>query len=194
MYLPIKILSDTRKWIEIIKALLDSGASGKFIDQDYAWDIHVERKNLERPIQVYNVDWTPNKKGTITQYVELELEIHEQKKKHRLLVTGLGNQWIILGFTWLKEMNPITDWKKRTLEWRKWKHSTLKKQPDDSKTIKYYAFAWNVQEKPIQEKECPNYIQNPLDKTELSTIISTITGDMEDSAWINSKSTTTTTI
>ena len=36
MYLPIKILSDTRKWIEIIKALLDSGASGKFIDQDYA--------------------------------------------------------------------------------------------------------------------------------------------------------------
>ena len=91
-------------------------------------------------------------------------------------------------------MNPIIDWKKRTLEWRKWKHSTLKKQPDVSKTIEYYAFARNVQEKPIQEKECPNYIQDPLDETELSTIISTITGDMEDSAWINSISTTATAI
>ena len=91
-------------------------------------------------------------------------------------------------------MNPIIDWKKRTLEWRKWKHSTLKKQPDNSKTIEYYAFAQNVQEKTIQEEEQPDYIQNPLDKTELSRIISTITGDMEDSAWINSKSTTATAI
>ena len=77
MYLPIKISSKTRKQIEIVEALLDSGASGKFIDQDYARKIHAERKNLERPIQVYNVDGTPNKKGTITQYVELEFEIHE---------------------------------------------------------------------------------------------------------------------
>ena len=191
MYLPIKISSETGRQIEIVEALLDSGASGKFIDQDYARKIHAERKSLERPIQVYNVDGTPNKKGTITQCVELELEIHEWKRKHRLLVTGLGNQQIILGFTWLKEMNPIIDWKKRTLEWRKWKHSTLRRQPDDSKTIEYYAFTRNVQEKTVQEKEHPDYI---LNETELSTIISTITGDMEDSAWINSKSTTATAI
>ena len=135
------------------------------------------------------MDGTPNKKGTITQYVELEFEIHERKRKHWLLITGLGNQQIILGFTWLKEMNPIIDWKKGTLEWRKWKHSALRKQSNDSKTIEYYAFARNA-----QEEECSDYIQNPLNKTELSTIISTITGDMEDSAWINSKSTTATTI
>ena len=36
MYLPIKISSETGKQIEIVEALLDSGASGKFIDQDYA--------------------------------------------------------------------------------------------------------------------------------------------------------------
>ena len=91
-------------------------------------------------------------------------------------------------------MNPIINWKKRTLKWRQWKCSALRKQSDDSKTIEYYAFAWSTQEKPIQEKEFLNYTQNPQDKTELSTIISTITGDMEDSAWINSKLTTTTAI
>ena len=32
MYLPIKILSDTGEGIEIVEALLDSGAGGKFID------------------------------------------------------------------------------------------------------------------------------------------------------------------
>ena len=102
MYLPIRISSDNEEGIEIVEGLLDSGASGKFIDQDFAQDIHAEKKDLEKPIQVYNVDGTLNKRGTITQYVELELEIHERKQKHQLLVTGLGNQQIILGFTWLK--------------------------------------------------------------------------------------------
>ena len=77
MYLPIKISSNNGEGIEIVEGLLDSGASGKFIDQNYARDIHTEKKDLEKPIQVYNVDGTPNKRGTITQYVELELEIHE---------------------------------------------------------------------------------------------------------------------
>ena len=56
MYLPIKISSDTGEGIEIVKALLDSGASRKFINQDYTQDIHAEKKDLERPIQVYNMD------------------------------------------------------------------------------------------------------------------------------------------
>ena len=38
------------------------------------------------------------------------------------------------------------------------------------------------------------HTRNPLEETELSAIISTITGDTEDSMWINSKTTTTTTI
>jgi hypothetical protein len=140
MYLPIQIMSDTESGMEIVEGLLDSGASGEFIDQDYARDIHAIKKDLPNPIPVYNVDGTPNKEGTITQYVDLNLKIHERQRKHRLQVTGLGNQQIILGYTWLKEMNPLIDWKKGILEWRKWKHSVLKKQPEESKTIKYYTF------------------------------------------------------
>ena len=90
MYLPIRISSDNEEGIEIVEGLLDSGASGEFIDQDFARDLHAEKKDLKKPIQVYNVNGTLNKQGMITQYVELELEIHERKRKHRLLVTGLG--------------------------------------------------------------------------------------------------------
>ena len=138
--------------------------------------------------------------------MELELEIHERKRKHRLLVTGLGKQQIILGYTRLKEMNPLIDWQKGTLEWRQWKHSMLKKPPDESKTIEYYTFAQDTQQrsnqevKPVtmmteeDEEEDINHIRNSLEETELSTIISTITGNTEDSIWINSKTTTATTI
>ena len=244
MYLPIQITSDTEPGIEIVEGLLDSGASGKFIDQDYARDIHAEKKDLPKPIKVYNVDGTPNKQGTITQYVELNLTIHKRQRKHRLYVTGLGNQQLILGYPWLKEMNPLIDWKKGTLEWRKWKHSALKKQPKESKTVEFHTYLHSAlkkqpkerppkerpavkkqpkesktvefytylqrlielsePKKPNPEKKQPkrtpatiievedeerhlNSTQNPLDENELSSIISSITGDTDNDVWINAK-------
>ena len=36
----------------------------------------------------------------------------------QLLVTGLGNQRIILGFSWLNEYNPDTNWKTGEFKWR----------------------------------------------------------------------------
>ena len=58
MMLPVQITSDNKPGMEIAEALLDSGASGKFIDEDYTRDIHAEKKDLRRPIKVYNVDGT----------------------------------------------------------------------------------------------------------------------------------------
>ena len=43
------------------KALLDTGAGGKFINQNYVREQGLETENLEFPIKVYNVDGTPNK-------------------------------------------------------------------------------------------------------------------------------------
>ena len=210
MYLPIQITSDNKPEKENVEGLLDSGAGGKFIDLDYADNIHVEKKDLRKPIKVYNVDGTPNKRGTITQYVDLDLTIHKRKRKHRLLVTSLGRQKIILGYPWLKEMNPLIDWRKGTLEWRKWKNSTLRKSPDTpeeqsvERTVEYYTFVQGVLkrlEKPEGKKAMKNPItieeedkekhlnstQNPLEKDELSTIVSTITGETDHDTWINAK-------
>jgi hypothetical protein len=44
MYFPIQITSDTESEMEIVEGLLDSGASGEFIDQDYARNIHAIKK------------------------------------------------------------------------------------------------------------------------------------------------------
>jgi hypothetical protein len=117
MYMPMKISSDKQEGIEIVEdGFLDCGATGKFIDQIYARSKGLELEPLDKPIKVYNVDGTLNKRGTIRQYVDLNVEIHGKICKERFLVTGLGKQKIILGFPWLKKMNPIIDWQKGTLD------------------------------------------------------------------------------
>ena len=40
------------------KTLLDTGAGGKFIDQNFVQNQEIKTKNLEHPIEVFNVDGT----------------------------------------------------------------------------------------------------------------------------------------
>ena len=100
------------------QALIDSGAEGKFIDQNYARTLGVKQTALKEPIKVLNVDGTWNKRGIITHYMELDLLIENRIKRQRLYITGLGKQKIILGFTWLKEMNPDINWQTGKIKWR----------------------------------------------------------------------------
>ena len=106
------------------KALLDTGAGGKFIDQNYVRQQKLQTENLEFPIKVYNVDGTPNKQGTIRKYVKLDLTINGQMRPEKLLVTGLEKQRIILGFSWFETENPDIDWMEGTLTWRNSKQDT----------------------------------------------------------------------
>ena len=132
----MKISSEKQEGMEIVEeGFLDCGATGKFIDQNYARSKRIKTKPLETPIKVYNVDGTPNKRGTIKYYADLNVEIHGRNRKERFLVTGLGRQKIILGFPWLAKANPIIDWQKATLEWRQPEPgNALPKQEERRKT------------------------------------------------------------
>ena len=66
----------------------------------------------------WNIDGTLNKTRTITSYVDLMVEIDRRTMDIQLLVTGLGNQKIILGFPWLNKYNPDIDWKTGEFKWR----------------------------------------------------------------------------
>ena len=104
------------------------------------------------------------------------------------MVTGLGKHRIILGFPWLKKMNPIIDWQKGTLEWR---------QPELKmglpKKEKQLRTTTTITEEEDKEAHL-NSTQTHLDEDELSVIISSITGDTDNSEWIRSKSTMATRI
>jgi hypothetical protein len=123
MTIPVAISSGKNKENEIVKtkALLDTGAGGKFINQNYVNHLKLETQILGHPLKVYNVDGIPNKWGTITKYVNMELTINKKLRQHNLFVTGLGKQKIILGFPWFKTENLDIDWDKGTLTWRELK-------------------------------------------------------------------------
>ena len=52
-------------------ALIDSGAGGTFIDQNYVRKVGYKLMELETPVKAYNVDGTENKKGMIKNYIDL---------------------------------------------------------------------------------------------------------------------------
>jgi hypothetical protein len=107
-----------------VETLIDSGAGGLFIDQNYAKNFNINY--LDKPVKAYNVDGTENKWGTINAYVNLEFSLGERKFKEWFYMTGLGKQKIILGFPWLHKHNPIIDWKKGEVTFKPfridWRH------------------------------------------------------------------------
>ena len=117
MTIPIRITTVSGGKAVKTLTMIDCGARGKFIDQNYAQQFNI--KKLDQPHKVYNVDGTENKKGMIKSYVDLEFIIDDRKFTERLLVTGLGRQKIILGLPWLIEHNPKIDWKTGKMEWLK---------------------------------------------------------------------------
>ena len=76
----------------------------------------------------------------INSYVNLTMEIDGRTMDTQLLVTGLGNQKIILGFPWLNEHNPDIDWKTGTFKWRPLRPFKVKRYHDNlaysSRTVK----------------------------------------------------------
>jgi hypothetical protein len=98
--------------------LIDSGAGGKFIDQNYARKAGFQILPLLQPLKALNVDGTENKQGTIRSYVNLEMKINNRTFPIRLFVTGLGKERIILGLPWLREQNPDINWKTGEFSWR----------------------------------------------------------------------------
>ena len=129
MSVPILINCDESKETVETLGLLDSGAGGEFIDQNYAKRAGFEIKKLNKPLQALNVDRTKNKRGTITSFVELNAEINKKQMNLCLLVTGLGKQKIILSFPWLHEHNPEINWKTGDFTWREIKIHQDQKMP-----------------------------------------------------------------
>jgi len=93
-----------------IKALLDSGAMGNFIDRDFVRTKGINTWSISRPILVYNVDGSPNEADQISEVVDVVLRYKTHSERTLLAVSSLRKQNMILGYTWLKDHNPEVNW------------------------------------------------------------------------------------
>jgi len=85
----------------MIKALLDSGVMGMFMDRQAAARYGFKLQKLERPIAVRNVDSINNSGGAITYQVECNVFYKDHMERIRIDVCDLGKTEVILGMPWL---------------------------------------------------------------------------------------------
>jgi len=87
---------DTHKGM-MIKALLDSGTIGMFINRQTAARHRFRLQKLERPLMVKNVDGTVNSGGAIMHQVECNVFYKEHVERMRMDICDLGKTEVILG-------------------------------------------------------------------------------------------------
>jgi len=95
----------------IVKALLDSGATGLVISSEFAMKQGFKLKKIKRPIYIRNVNRMFNKKGIIYNTVEVNIYYQEHRERTEIDVIGGQKQNLILGMLWLAHYNPKIDWR-----------------------------------------------------------------------------------
>ena len=81
--------------------MLDSGATGLFINKRYIERLHIPMTRLTQQLPLYNIDGSNNAAGTITDFARLHLTVGEHSKEWDFLVTDIGPENVILGLPWL---------------------------------------------------------------------------------------------
>jgi len=101
---------DTHEGV-MIKALLDSDATGMFMDRQMTTRHGFKLQKLERLIAVRNVDGTNNSGRAITHQVECNIFYKGHIERMRMDVCDLEKTEVILGIPWLQAHNPEINWK-----------------------------------------------------------------------------------
>jgi len=85
----------------MVKALLDSGATGMFVDKKFVEEHGFKLEKLDRPVEVKNMDETSNSGGNITHELECNVFYRRHHERLRMDVCNLGRTKMILGMPWL---------------------------------------------------------------------------------------------
>jgi hypothetical protein len=96
--------------------LIDCGATGCFIDIEWAKLNNVPMHPLTKLIPVYNADSTANDAGMITDIADIILRYENHLEHTQLAVTRLGKQSLILEYNWLHNHNPEINWQTKDIK------------------------------------------------------------------------------
>jgi len=89
-----------------VKALLDSGVMGLFMDTTFAREKGFKMEKMKTPLLIKNVDGTVNIGGAITHQIECNMFFKGHIERVRMDVCNLGKMEVILGMPWLVAHNP----------------------------------------------------------------------------------------
>ena len=103
---------DTQQTLKV-NALLDSGATGLYVDRKWIEKNGIKTTPLEHKVYAFNADGSPNHS---TEEVELRFAIQGHVSKGWFHVVNLNKKAMIIGMVWLKSHNPKIDWETGKIE------------------------------------------------------------------------------
>jgi len=116
-----------------VKALLDSGATGLFMDTTFAREKGFKMERMKNPLLIKNVDGTVNVGGAITHQVECNIFFKGHVERVRMDVCNLGKTEVILGMPWLAAHNPEIDWEKGEVKMMRYPPICGKRKQEEKK-------------------------------------------------------------
>ncbi len=112
-------------------AMIDSGCSTQFIDEEYARFLNLPLRPRPRPKQLVLFDGQPSGAGAITHQTTVKFQLGSHTETLVFNVTRLGGYKTVLGKSWLRLHNPDIDWHKNSISIRSsYCHQHCLPQPD----------------------------------------------------------------
>src|SRR5260221_9710240 len=93
-----------------MSVLLDSRATGMFINQSFMQKHQLETTPLPQPVLMCNINSSTNENGSVMEEVHITLRFRHHSKRAHLVVANLRQQTVIIGHSWLTLHNPEVDW------------------------------------------------------------------------------------
>jgi len=117
----------------VVKALLDSGATGLFMDTTFAREKGFKIEKMKYSLLVKNMDGTVNVGEAITHQVGCNMFFKGHIERVRMDVCNLGKTEVILGMLWLVAHNPEIDWEKGEVKMTRCPPICRKKKQEERK-------------------------------------------------------------
>ena len=172
------VLSTTQKTEE---ALIDSGATECFLDHWTVSHLRLPLKPLKAPHTIHNINGTHNQAGQITHKCRLKVQIGAIHQEMDFFITNLGQDQIILGYPFLKLLNPNINWTNGTLTRTStisitpvhlWKHYQQVWQKDWTIHIGKTSFAQQWASKAKEGKPTPTDLDVPAPYADYKMVFS----------------------
>jgi hypothetical protein len=107
LHVPMTLISKTHLKTIKTTAVIDLGAAGTFISEDFIKLHKIQTHRLSKPFKVTTADGSLTKGGPITHYCVLTVKIDNCAMIGKFNVTCLGKRdQILLGIPWLWAMDP----------------------------------------------------------------------------------------
>ena len=94
-----------------VNAMIHSGATADFIDQEFCNKYLIPTTKAKSPRDIYLADGQPSSMGPVTHIPIVPMDIGADREITTFQVAKLQNHEAILGMPWLRNHNPVIHWR-----------------------------------------------------------------------------------